>query len=117
MAQPGQQSTVVEGFRPGDCFDICMGNIPLEQVKNIARELRYLWRHLEMIYPNGDRKQRAQLKVTRDRFGQYHFYLNHQAIKIILLLLKDVPGMADIRKQAMIDRPCPPEVPDFLRWD
>lgn len=93
-----------------------MGRLTKEQASNIAREMRYLWRYLENVYPNGDRKAAAQLKVTIDSFGQYHFYLNHQAMYLILLNAKDIPGQLKKNKQATSDVPCPPEVPDFLRW-
>lgn len=93
-----------------------MGRLTKEQASNIAREIRYLWRYLETVYPNGDKQSRAQLRVTIDRYGQYNFYLNHQAMKLILFYAKDIPG--PMRKDKQTTTPvCPPEVPDFLRWD
>lgn len=99
-----------------DFININMGRLTKEQASNIAREMRYLWRYSENIYPNGDRQARPQLKVTLDRYEQYHFYLNHQAMKIILLYAKDIPGPMQKSKQSTPTE-CPPEVPDFLRWD
>lgn len=94
-----------------------MGRLTKEQASNIAREMRYIWRYLENVYPNGDRQSRAQLRVTIDTYGQYNFYLNHQAMKLILFYAKDIPGPIVKAKEQDRDRECPPEVPDFLRWD
>lgn len=96
----------------GDWINVCVGHLPVEQVANIAREVRDRWAYFNNWYPNGDRKQRAQLKVTRDRFGQYHIYINRYGLKLLLLFAKDVPGPVE---QATIES-CPPEVPEFLRW-
>lgn len=96
-------------------IDINMGRLTHEQAVNIARQMRYLWRYQENIYPNGDRKAGANLKVTKDSFEQYHFYINHMALKLVMFHLADI--YAEIKgKQATTDY-CPPEVPDFLRWD
>lgn len=105
-----------------DYININMGRLSREEAANIAREMRYIWRYLENVYPNGDKQSRAQLKVTLDSFGQYHFYLNHQAMKLILFYAKDIPGPIAAGKQATGSKSgelpdCPPEVPDFLRWD
>lgn len=99
-------------------ININMGCLTREQAANIAREMRYIWRYLENVYPNGDRKAAPSLKVTLDSFGQYHFYLNHQAMKLILFYAKDIPGPLAAGKQATQSqlRECPDDVPDFLRW-
>ncbi len=97
-------------------IDINMGRLTHEQAVNIARQLRYLWRYQENIYPNGDRKAAANLKVTKDTFGQYHFYINHMALKLIFFHLADI--YAEVKQKTELDPSyCPPEVPDFLRWD
>lgn len=99
--------------------NICLGRLSKDEAANIAREIRYLWRYLEDVQPNGDRKKVAQLKVTIDEFGQYHFYLNQQALRYLLLLAKNIPNPnpTPTSKQATELPDCPPEVPDFLRWD
>ena len=83
-----------------------------EDVINITREVRGLF--IDELHPNGDRKKKAQLKVTRDRYGQYHIYLNQQALLFIMLFASKLRDTAV--KQAATDE-CPPDVPDFLRWD
>lgn len=101
-----------------DYIDINMGRLSREEAVNIAREMRYLWRYAENIYPNGDKKSRADLKVTLDTFGQYHFYINHMAFKLVMVHLKDIAGPIREGKQVTPGLPdCPAEVPDFLRWD
>ncbi len=100
-----------------DYININMGRLSREEAANIAREMRYLWRYLENVLPGGDRRSAPSLKVTLDTFGQYHFYLNHQAMKLILFYAKDIPGPVAASKQATGLPDCPPEVPDFLRWD
>lgn len=70
---------------------INVGRLSESEVANISREVRGLWRNLQNVYPNGDKNQRAQLKVTRDSYGQYHFYLNHHALQLILLFCKNMP--------------------------
>ena len=97
--------------------NVNIGRRSKEQVVNIAREIKALWRFSGDIRPNGDRKKVAQLKVTIDSFGQYHIYLNHQALKLMLLSVKDIVDLLPIGKQATPGLPpCPPEVPDCLRW-
>lgn len=102
-------------MQPHEFININMGRLSREQASNVARELRYLWRYLETVYPQGDKKQAPQLKVTLDHSGSYHFYLNHQALKLILFYTKDIPGPLNLARTAKPE--CPPEVPDFLRWD
>lgn len=114
-------------MHPHDTFKINMGRLTHEQAATIARELRRFWQYTENIYPQGDKKRRPQLKVTRDKFGQYQFYLNSSAISHVLIHLKDIPEpvlgkQATHRQHQSQDHPgdlpeCPPEVPDFLRWD
>lgn len=82
-----------------------------EDVKNIAREVRGLF--IPELVPNGDRKKKAQLKVTLDSYGQYHIYLNRQALLFIMLFASKLQDTA-IKQAAAQD--CPPEVPEFLRW-
>ena len=94
-----------------------MGRLTKDQAANIAREMRYLWRYLENLYPNGDRRSRAQLKVTIDTFGQYHFYLNQQAMRMILFYAHNIPDPNPIKRRGTEFPVCLPEVPDFLRWD
>jgi hypothetical protein len=91
---------------------VTIGNLNDQEVKNIAREIRGLIDKLHNVYPNGDRTQRGQMKVTRDQSGQYCFYLNHQALVCMLLFCKDLAH--PFLKQEPTG--CPPEVPDFLRW-
>lgn len=98
-------------------IDINMGRLSREQAVNIAREMRYLWRYAENIYPNGDRKAAADLKVTLDSFGQYHFYINHMALKLVMFHLHDIRDLVAGKQATAQERDCPPEVPDFLRWD
>lgn len=93
-----------------------MGRLTHDQAANIAREIRYIWRYLEDVRPQGDLKAVAKLKVTKDTNGQYHFYLNHQAIKYLLMYAKDIPGPI-MQRREQGSKECPPEVPDFLRWD
>lgn len=97
-------------------IDINMGRLTHEQAANIAREMRYLWRYADKIYPNGDRKAVADLKVTKDTYGQYHFYFNHMALKLVMFRLAEIYDLTK-GKQATGLPDCPPEVPDFLRWD
>lgn len=94
--------------------DINVGAITREEAKNIARELRRVWSGVSNVYPGGDRKKVAQLKVTLDSFKQYHFWLNEQALVCVLLFCKNIQ---DPSKQTTDPNYCPPEVPDFLRWD
>lgn len=95
-------------------IDITLGRISEAEAKNIARELRQLWLYVDTVYPGGDLKRGARLKITKDNAGQYHFYLNRQALVFILLFCKNLP-----KHQVNVTEPveCPPEVPDFLRWD
>ena len=92
--------------------NINVGRLTKEEAANIAREARALISKLENVWPQGDSKQRGQMKVTLDRSGQYHFYLNHQALVCILLFCKDIENPLQQKKSTE----CPPEVPDFLRW-
>lgn len=103
-------------MRDSEYIDINMGRLSRDQAANIARQMRYLWRYQENIYPNGDRKARAQLKVTLDNYGQYHFYFTPFAMKLIMFHFADIYD-AVTGKQATDPSYCPPEVPDFLRWD
>lgn len=98
-----------------DWVDVNVGRISREKVANIARELRQLWSGMDNVWPQGDRNRRAQLRVTLDRFQQYHVYLNQQALLFIVMKCKDIPN--PVSKQATADSVCPPEVPDFLRWE
>lgn len=82
-----------------------------DDVKNIVREVRALF--VDNLYPQGDRKQKAQIKVTIDAYGQYHIYLNHQALQFILIFASRLRDAA-VKQES---KECPPEVPDFLRWD
>jgi hypothetical protein len=100
---------------PRELINVNMGRLTHEQAANIARELRYIWRYLEDIRPNGDLHAAVKMKVTKDENGQYHFYLNQQAIKYLLMYAKDIPGPIAQKRAESPD--CPPEVPDFLRWD
>ncbi len=103
-------------MRPDDTFKINMGRLTKDQASSIARELRYFWRYLENVYPNGDKKQRPQLRATIDRYGQYHFYINSRALQIILHSVKDFPDPIKQAARASMMQECPPEVPKFLRW-
>lgn len=98
-------------------ISINMGRLTHEQAANIAREMRYLWRYAETIYPNGDRKAGPDLKVTKDRYDQYHFYFTHQALKLVMMHLSDVRDIVAGKQATEQSKDCPPEVPDFLRWD
>lgn len=98
--------------------NVVIGHRSKEEVANIAREIRALWRFTGDIRPNGDRHKCAQLKVTRDSFGQYHIYLNHQALALMLLSVRKITELLPIGKQSTTsaETPCPPEVPECLRW-
>ena len=100
---------------PREFINVNMGRLTHEQASNIAREIRELWKYLGDVRPQGDRHAVAQLKVTKDSFDQYHFYLNHQAIKYLLMYAKNIPGPIAERKE-LSQKECPPQVPDFLRW-
>lgn len=97
-------------------ININVGRITREEAENIAREVRDRWRYLGDVRPNGDIKQRANLRVTVDSFGQYHFYLNHQAVKQLLLHCKDIPDPYPLPGKQATTMDCPDDVPEFLRW-
>lgn len=91
--------------------DINVGRISREEAVNMAREVRKLWIYAGDICPGGVVSDRATLKVTLDKSGQYHFWLNNQALVSMVTFAKNIPAPVE---QATV---CPPEVPDFLRWD
>lgn len=93
--------------------NINVGRLSKQQVANIAREARVLINKMSDVWPQGDSKQRGQMKVTLDSSGSYHFYLNHQALVCLLLFMKDVDH--PFVKPAATE--CPANVPAFLRWD
>ena len=66
-----------------DEVGICIGFVSDDQVKNILRELRGLWRFLDTVRPAGS------VRATRDQFGQAWIYINSQALKYLFLLSKD----------------------------
>lgn len=93
--------------------NVNVGRLSKDRAANIARECRTVIDRLSNVWPQGDSQQRGQLKVTLDKFGQYHFYLNHQALVCILLFMKDIEN--PLAKPPSTE--CPPEVPSFLRWE
>lgn len=103
----------MEAQHNSDWVNVNIGRLSKEQVANVVREARRLVAKLENVWPQGDSKQRGQLKVTLDKFGSYHIYLNHQALVCILLFARDIE---DPNKRPD-ESTCPPDVPDFLRWD
>jgi hypothetical protein len=92
--------------------NVNVGRLSKDRAANIARECRIAIGRLSDVWPQGDSKQRGQMKVTLDQFGQYHFYLNHQALVCILLFMKDIEN--PLVKPHSDE--CPPNVPEFLRW-
>lgn len=93
-----------------DEIGVCVGFVADEQVKNIIRELKYLWHNLDSVRPE------AKVRATRDQFGQAWIYINGQGLKYIFLLAKnwkeftlETPMFADPNKQAT------KMPPDFLR--
>ena len=94
--------------------EIFLGHITKDKLDNIARELRIIWARYGDIRPNGDRKKRANLKASIDKYGCYHLYLNQQALQFIMLSIRDVEEFS-LGKQLTIP-PCPPEVPECLHW-
>lgn len=92
--------------------DVNLGRLSREEAVNIAREVRKLWMYAGDICPGGVVSAKATLKVTLDKSGQYHFWLNSQALVSILMFAKNMPA-APVKQATE----CPPEVPDFLRWD
>lgn len=94
--------------------EIFLGRITQESLGNIARELRVIWARYGDIRPNGDRKKRANLKASIDKYGCYHLYLNKQAIEFVMLSIRHVADLS-LDKQLTVP-PCPPEVPECLRW-
>lgn len=95
-----------------DWTNVNIGRLQKTQAANIVRELKGALSRLDNVYPQGDRTRRAQYRVTLDRTGCYHIYLNRMAILCLLLYLKDVPH--PFLKQ---DDTCPDDVPDFMRWE
>lgn len=93
--------------------NVNIGHLSKEQVANVVREARRLIDKLSNVWPQGDSKQRGQLKVTLDKCGSYHIYLNHQALVCLLLFCKDWNNENKKRESTG----CPPNVPNFLRWD
>lgn len=94
---------------PLEYVDINVGRITREELANIVREVRSLWRNLDNVYPGGDRQAKANIKATLDRYGQYHIWLNHQALVFVMLFCKDIP------KQTLVKQSTAPPMPaDFL---
>lgn len=91
--------------------DVNVGRISHEEAANMAREVRKLWMYASNIYPGGVAGNKPTLKVTIDKSSQYHFWLNDQALVLMVSFAKNIPKIV---KQA---EPCPADVPDFLRWD
>lgn len=94
--------------------NINMGRISKDEASNIAREVRGMVDPLSNVYPQGDKKKRGQIKITLDNYGQYHFYLNQRALVYLLTFMKNIKS--PIKKQDDMAI-CPPETPDYLRWD
>lgn len=84
---------------------IYLGNLELDEVRNIVREIKGLWRYLDNVYPNGSRKDKADIKITRDKFGQYHAHMNPQALTFTLLFCKNLQAQAVIKQTT--DKPMP----------
>lgn len=87
---------------------IMLGRLELEQVKNIVREIKMLWQYLDNVWPNGDRKQLPDIKVTRDNAGQYYAHMNERALTYMLLYCRNLPKIELPQKDA-VTMP-----PDFL---
>lgn len=90
---------------------ISLGRVPIEQVRNIARTIKMLWHNLEDVWPNGDRKQRPQMKFTKDKNEQCYLWLNPRALSLVMLNLAEVPDLLE-KKDAGAEMP-----PNFLLPD
>lgn len=76
-----------------DFTRIFIGKIEKEKLLNIVREIKQLWIYSENIWPNGDRKQRPQLKATCDKHGQYSIWLNAQGLTYLATRFQDTPAL------------------------
>lgn len=89
---------------------IMLGRLEIDEVKNIAREIKMLWHFLEDVWPNGDRRQLPDIQVTRDPHGQYWAYVNDRGLTYILLYCKNFPDPRSVLeyKKASSEKPMPP---------
>ena len=97
-----------------DWTKIYIGQVSRAELANIVREVKYLWRYLDNVWPSGDRKKLPQIKAAVDKSGQYSIWMNAQALTYLLLFCKDIPGALSTRPK---EPGCPPELPECLRWD
>lgn len=90
---------------------ISLGRVEIERLRNISRTIKMLWHNLEDVWPNGDRKQRPQLKFTKDKNEQCYLWLNARALSLVMLNLGDVPDLLE-KKDAVADMPANFLLPD-----
>ncbi len=93
----------------GSWIKVNVGAISLDEVKNIARELKYIWKNLDNLSP------KAELRVTVDASGRYSVHLNGRAVMYMLLFCKDI---AELKPEPVKQGPEMPPMPaDFLVFD
>lgn len=92
----------------GSWIKINVGAISLVEVKNIARELQYVWRGLDKVKP------KAELRVTQDSSGQYFVHLNGRAMLYVLLFCSKIAELAPEPIKQAAEMPEMP--PGFLQY-
>lgn len=84
---------------------VCIGRQTEEELRNIVRELRSVWRWLDTIRPQAD------FKLTKDKYDQYYITLNGRALMYLLVFLKNVPPVEPFWTEK--DKVIVPMPPDF----
>lgn len=84
---------------------VCIGRQTNEELKNIVRELKDIWRWIDTIRPQ------AKCKVTKDKLGQYYITLNGRALKYLLVYMKNVPPVEPFWNDG--EKTVVPMPPDF----
>jgi hypothetical protein len=89
-----------------DYTKIRLGNIELEEVRNIVREIKHLWQYVDNVWPGGDRKLLPDIKITRNKQGIYHAHMNAQALTYLLIFCKNIQPYSEVKQD--VEEPMPP---------